>query len=75
MHKEMCVVEYAGQASSWKSLTREATFELCLKTDLVLARKQSGRKNTRNSMGKGTEIRSSTGHLEGSVSISTAAMN
>ena len=61
----MCA-EICRAGKQLEGLTRKATFELCLKADLVLARKKSGRKNTRNSMGKGTEIRSSTGHLEGS---------
>ena len=65
IHKEMCAEIYRA-GKQLEGLTREANFELCLKADLVLARKQSGKKNARNSMGKGTEIRSNTGHLEGS---------
>ena len=60
-----CVLRSARAGRQVKGLTREATFELYFKADLVLAHQQSVRKSIRNSVGEGTEIRSSTGYLKG----------
>ena len=60
-----CVVKSARAGNQVEGVIAEATFELCLKHDLVLARQESGRRDLGNSMGEGAEIRSSMGYLDG----------